>query len=44
LKQLLVDIHQQPMDKQKVVFEKTLLDWMGKNDQIDDFLMIGIRV
>jgi len=44
LKQLLLDIHQQPMDKQKTVFEKTLLDWMGKNDQIDDFLLIGIRV
>ncbi|MCF8461316.1 MAG: tetratricopeptide repeat protein [Flavobacteriales bacterium] len=44
LKQLLVDIHQLPMDKQKAVFEKTLLEWMGKNDQIDDFLMIGIRV
>ncbi len=44
LKQLLVGLHQEPMDKQKQVFEKTLIDWMGENDQIDDFLLIGIRV
>jgi hypothetical protein len=44
LKSLLIGIHQKPMDNQKVEFEKTLTDWMGDNDQIDDFLLIGIRV
>lgn len=44
LKNLLTEIHQKPMDDQKIEFEKTLIDWMGDNDQIDDFLLIGIRV
>lgn len=44
LKSLLMEIHQKPMDNQKKEFEKTLIDWMGDNDQIDDFLLIGIRV
>lgn len=44
LKDLLLELHSKPMDEQKVRFEKTLVDWMGKNDQIDDFLLIGIRI
>lgn len=44
LKELLLEIHQKPMDEQKLIFEKTLVSWMGNNDQIDDFLMIGIRI
>ncbi|MCB0755496.1 MAG: tetratricopeptide repeat protein [Flavobacteriales bacterium] len=44
LKNLLTEIHQLPMDEQKTTFEKTLTDWMGNNDQIDDFLLIGIRI
>lgn len=44
LKSLLVDIHQKPMDEQKSIFEKELSAWMGSNDQIDDFLLIGVRV
>ena len=44
LKDLLLEIHQKPMNQQKSIFEKTLVDWMGNNDQIDDFLLIGIRV
>jgi serine phosphatase RsbU (regulator of sigma subunit)/Tfp pilus assembly protein PilF len=44
LKNLLLDIHQKPMDEQKQIFERSLMDWMGDNDQIDDFLLIGIRV
>jgi serine phosphatase RsbU (regulator of sigma subunit) len=44
LKELLLELHSKPMEEQKIRFEKTLLDWMGENDQIDDFLLIGIRV
>lgn len=44
LKALLLELHQKPMDEQRTLFEKTLTDWMGENDQIDDFLLIGIRV
>ena len=44
LKETLMEMHQLPMPEQKQTFEKTMLDWMGTNDQIDDFLLIGIRV
>jgi tetratricopeptide (TPR) repeat protein len=44
LKELLMSLHQKPMDEQKDIFEKTLKDWMGEEDQIDDFLLIGIRI
>lgn len=44
LKALLLEIHQEPMITQHQMFEEALLNWMGTNDQIDDFLMIGIRV
>jgi len=33
LEKLLIELGKQPMDKQKFVFEKTLLDWMGKTIQ-----------
>ncbi len=44
LKQLLVDLVHLPMDEQKAVIEKTLLKWKGKLDQVDDILVIGLRV
>lgn len=44
LKNLLLEIHLKPMDDQKMIFENSLMDWMGDNDQIDDFLLIGIRI
>ena len=44
-KDLLLDIHQLPMDTQEKILENTLTDWMGKEyDQIDDILVIGFRV
>lgn len=44
LKNLLLDIHQLPMDEQHVKFENSLSEWMGDSAQIDDFLLIGVRV
>ena len=43
-KELLLDIHNQPMYEQKEILEKTLLDWMGEHSQRDDILVIGVRV
>jgi serine phosphatase RsbU (regulator of sigma subunit) len=43
-KNLLLEIHDQPMHDQKDILEKTLSDWMGKNSQIDDILVAGVRV
>jgi len=41
---LLLEIHSQPMDVQKEELHKKLYEWMGINDQVDDILVIGIKV
>ena len=42
--QLLFEIHRLPVDQQKEMLKTTLFDWMGNNDQVDDILVIGIKV
>ncbi len=41
---ILMTNHQLPMDKQQVILSKTINDWMGDLEQIDDILVIGIRI
>jgi serine phosphatase RsbU (regulator of sigma subunit) len=43
-KELLIKIHQEPMQGQKKILEKTITNWMGDTSQIDDILVIGVRV
>ena len=43
-KSLLLEIHDQTMPDQKEILDKTLTDWMGKNSQVDDILVVGVRV
>lgn len=43
-KKLLLEIHARPMYEQKNMLDKTLSDWMGENEQMDDILVIGVRV
>ena len=43
-KDLLIKIHQEPMREQKTTLDKTITEWMGDNSQIDDILVIGVRV
>jgi len=43
-KKLLLEIHEEPMKDQKNILDKTITDWMGDNAQIDDMLVIGMRV
>lgn len=43
-KELLLEIHDQPMYDQQKILEKKLADWMGHNSQIDDILLMGIRI
>jgi len=43
-KKLLLEIHDQAMYDQKEILDKTLSDWMGKNSQVDDILVIGVRI
>ena len=42
--QLLLDIHQWPMNLQKDKLEKTIEAWKGKHPQTDDILVLGIRL
>jgi serine phosphatase RsbU (regulator of sigma subunit) len=43
-KKLLLDIHEQPMARQKDILEQTLKEWMGDHSQRDDILVIGVRM
>ena len=43
-KQLLIDIHDKPMKKQKEILEKNMEDWKGNIEQIDDVLVMGIKI
>lgn len=44
LKKILMDIHQQPMQVQKRLLEKIFEEWKGNVEQIDDVLVVGIRL
>ena len=43
-KNLLLEIHERPLFEQKNILEKRLADWMGTQSQIDDILVVGVRV
>jgi serine phosphatase RsbU (regulator of sigma subunit)/streptogramin lyase len=40
----LLDIHKEPMQKQKELLGIELDQWMGEHEQIDDVLVMGIRI
>jgi serine phosphatase RsbU (regulator of sigma subunit)/Tfp pilus assembly protein PilF len=44
LKELLVTIHHESMEKQKQILENAFAEWVGELEQIDDVTFIGIRV
>jgi serine phosphatase RsbU (regulator of sigma subunit) len=44
LKEVLQSIHQRPMKEQKQILMETFKKWKGKLEQVDDVLIIGIRV
>ncbi len=43
-KALLLSIHTLPMEKQKIQLHRAMDEWMGETKQIDDMLIIGIRI
>jgi serine phosphatase RsbU (regulator of sigma subunit)/Tfp pilus assembly protein PilF len=43
-KNMLQEIHMKSMTEQKKIMEKTLSDWMAGTAQIDDILVIGMRI
>ena len=44
LRQLLVSVHKQSMLKQKESLNENFNMWMGQNDQVDDILVMGVRL
>jgi serine phosphatase RsbU (regulator of sigma subunit) len=44
LKELLISIQSHPMAEQKKILEKTFEEWKGENAQVDDVLLIGVRM
>jgi two-component system, sensor histidine kinase LadS len=43
-RKLLEEIHQLPMQEQKAVLEKKTEEWKGNFEQVDDILVMGIRL
>ncbi|MFC2081140.1 SpoIIE family protein phosphatase [Bacteroidota bacterium] len=46
MKELLLEIHQKPMEEQKEILERTFNDWIVpyNTEQIDDVIVIGVRI
>jgi phosphoserine phosphatase RsbU/P len=42
--ELLFEIQTKPMEDQKEALKNTLYEWMGSNGQVDDILVIGIKI
>lgn len=40
---LLLKIQPEPMVNQREILDKTIMTWMGKHEQIDDILVIGVK-
>ena len=43
-KEILLEVHKEPMETQKDIINKYLEDWMGDGEQVDDILVIGIKI
>ena len=43
-KQLLFGMHKQPAETQKTLLSNYLEEWMGSNPQLDDILVIGVKI
>jgi serine phosphatase RsbU (regulator of sigma subunit) len=43
-KNTLIKIQDEALHDQKELLDKELADWMGNNPQIDDILIVGVRV
>jgi ligand-binding sensor domain-containing protein/serine phosphatase RsbU (regulator of sigma subunit) len=41
---LLLTLHQLPMEKQHEILENNVMEWRGEQDQVDDILVIGIKI
>ncbi len=44
MQELLIDNSAKPMEEQRTVLERTLNSWRGNLEQVDDIIVIGIRI
>ncbi len=44
LSDVLLSVNEEPLEKQRQVLEKTFDDWKGTLEQVDDVLIMGIRI
>ena len=44
LRQLFLEIQEMSMEEQKEHLDKTIEEWKGGGEQVDDILVIGVRV
>lgn len=44
LTDILLKIHKEPLHRQREVLDKTLVNWQGDLEQVDDILVIGVRI
>ncbi|HEY6161214.1 MAG TPA: tetratricopeptide repeat protein [Bacteroidia bacterium] len=43
-KNLLINMNAKHMEEQKLILERTITDWMDGREQVDDILVIGVKV
>lgn len=43
-REFISDIHKLPIDRQKEALEKKYTEWIGEESQIDDILVLGVKV
>ena len=44
LKELLLSVKDETMQNQKAIIEKTFIDWKREQEQVDDVLIMGVRI
>ncbi len=43
-KELIINMQEYAMSKQKEIFDTTMIEWKGDSDQIDDICVIGVKI